>query len=848
MTLRQKLSLNDDPVFLIDGSSFLYRGFYAFPDLKRSDGFPTNAIFIVLRILFKLIREEKPKYAAFFMDGKGPNFRNEIFEDYKAQRLKMPEDLAAQIDPLLEGVRHMGFKTFVSNSVEADDLIASQASALKKDVPVVIVASDKDLRQLLDDRVVMWDPGGKGETVMTVDDFRKSTGFEPWQWPDYQALVGDSSDNIPGVPGVGPKTAASIMEKFPTLEAIRDHFDELAPKIQKKIQNHLEDIFIYRRLTRLKQDCGRQGITARDLALEPVNYEAFADFLKRYEFRSLLRELPQATRKKEIQHSLLSAAGPLPRKTGIPDFKDNEEAGLYPVENGFLLGMGRSEWKVALKPEELQKKIAGSRLYVISLKDLAAWQKTWLNPPHPRFFDISLAAYLLNTEARQYDYEHIFRAYSSETGVSKDNPGLACLQMGKLLQKKIESAGLKSLMRDIEMPLIPVLLKMEAAGIGIDLNAFSDFLEKVEQRLKELTTEIFSLAGKEFNIRSTQQTAVILFEDLGLKSKRKTPGGAFSTSNVVLEAMKGAHPIIRLILEFRTLEKLRSTYLAPLPDKIAPDGRLHTTFNQLATATGRLSSSSPNLQNIPIRGEFGPRMRACFTSAPGKLLVAADYSQIELRILAHMSQDPNLLDSFSRSEDIHTRTAGLLFEKDISEISTDERRKAKTINFGLLYGMGPQKLSRELSISQDEAKKFIKIYFSKLDRVRKFYEDIEKYASEKGCVTTIAGRRRLLPGINSRNANLVQQARRMAINTVIQGSAADVIKKAMLAVDRDEELRKLGADLILQVHDELLIEVDKTKAEEAGERLARVMSEVEKFDVPLLVDWGIGENWAQAHE
>ncbi|MFO7727231.1 MAG: DNA polymerase I, partial [Desulfonatronovibrio sp.] len=798
--------------------------------------------------LFKLIREEKPKYAAFFMDGKGPNFRNEIFEDYKAQRLKMPEDLAAQIDPLLEGVRHMGFKTFVSSSVEADDLIASQASTLKKDRPVVIVASDKDLRQLLDDRVVMWDPGGKGETVMTVDDFRQSTGFEPWQWPDYQALVGDSSDNIPGVPGVGPKTAASIMEKFPTLEAIRDHVDELAPKIQKKIQNHLEDIFIYRQLTRLRQDCGQQDITPGDLALESVDYAAFAEFLKKYEFRSLLRELPQSTRKKEIQHSLLSAAGPVLRKKVIPDFKDKEAAGLYPVENGFILGMGRSEWKVELKPEELQAKLAGSRLYVISFKDLAASQKTWLNPPHPRFFDISLAAYLLNTEARQYDYEHIFRIYSPETGVNKENPGLACLKMGKLLQKKIESAGLKSLMQDLEMPLIPVLLKMEAAGIGIDLNAFSEFLEKVEQRLKELTSEIFSLAGKEFNIRSTQQTAAVLFEDLGLKSKRKTPGGAYSTSNVVLETMKGIHPIVRLILEFRTLEKLRSTYLAPLPDKIGLDGRLHTTFNQLATATGRLSSSSPNLQNIPIRGEFGPRMRACFTSAPGKLLAAADYSQIELRILAHMSKDPNLLDSFSRAEDIHTRTAGLLFEKDISEITTDERRKAKTINFGLLYGMGPQKLSRELTISQDEAKKFIRIYFSKLDRVRKFYDDIEKYASEKGYVTTIAGRRRLLPGINSRNANLVQQARRMAINTVVQGSAADVIKKAMLAVDRDEKLQKLGAVLILQVHDELLIEVDKARAEEAGARLAHVMSTVEEFDVPLLVDWGMGQNWAQAHE
>ncbi|MCA1742836.1 MAG: DNA polymerase I, partial [Desulfovibrionales bacterium] len=454
----------------------------------------------------------------------------------------------------------------------------------------------------------------------------------------------------------------------------------------------------------------------------------------------------------------------------------------------------------------------------------------------------------LNTEAREYDFEHIYRVYSPEIDVPSDNKALAALKIGQLLEKRLETSGLDSLMYQLEMPLIPILIKMENAGIGIDLKAFSAFLNKVKDKLDELTKEIYSHAGKKFNIRSTQQTSIVLFEELGLKPRRKTPGGAHSTSNVVLEAMKGDHPIIELILQYRTFEKLRSTYLEPLPAKVDKNGRLHTTFNQLATATGRLSSSNPNLQNIPIRGEFGPRMRSCFIAGPGKMLVGADYSQIELRILAHMSQDPNLLDSFSKNEDIHSRTAGLLFEKDISQVSTDERRKAKTINFGLLYGMGPQKLGRELSISLEEAKKFIKIYFSKLDKVRQFYEDIEESASSKGYVTTIAGRRRLLPDINSRNANLVQQARRMAINTVVQGSAADVIKKAMLAVDKDEELIKMGAELILQVHDELLLEVDKDVVSEAGQRLAEIMSQVEDFDVALTVDWGTGINWGQAHD
>ncbi len=848
MALKSKISLRGDPVFLIDGSSFLYRAFYAFPDLKRADGFPTNAIYIVLRILFKLIREEKPKYAAFFIDGKGSTFRNQIYKDYKAQRPGMPEDLAVQIDPLLEGVRHMGFKTFVSNGVEADDLIAGQTQVLKEDHPVVIVASDKDLRQLLDDRVVMWDPGVKKEVLMTVDDFRQVTGLEPGQWPDYLALVGDSSDNIPGVPGIGPKTAAIIMKRFPNLESIRDRFDELAPKDQKKIKDHLENIFTYRELTRLKLDCG-QELAARDLIVEPINRKSLAEFLEKYEFRSLLRELPVTSVKKEIHHSLLARKDePLFRKKGLPDITLNERVGLFPLTDGFLLGVKDDEWKVEKKPEELLEILSGATVYVFSLKEMAGSNRSWLSSGIASFFDISLAAYLLDTEARQYDFEHIFNVFSSEVDVRAENKGLAALKIGILLEKRIKSAGLESLMRDLEMPLIPVLLKMEEVGIGIDLNAFSVFLEKVRERLEELTAEIFSLAGKEFNIRSTLQAAVVLFDELKLKPRRKTPGGSFSTSNVVLEAMKADHPIIRLILEFRTLEKLRSTYLEPLPGKVCPDQRLHTTFNQLATATGRLSSSNPNLQNIPIRGKFGPRMRACFVPGPGKSLVAADYSQIELRVLAHMSKDPNLLDAFSGGEDIHNRTAGLLFEKDISSVTADERRKAKTINFGLLYGMGPQKLSRELTISLDEAKEFIRIYFSKLDKVRKFYEDIEKFAFEKGYVTTIAGRRRLLPDINSRNSNIAKQAGRMAVNTVVQGSAADVIKKAMLAVDSDEELKSLGAVLILQVHDELLIEVDRSRAENAARRLADIMIRVEKFDVPLEVDWGFGDNWAEAHK
>ncbi len=843
--IREKILHSSEPVFLIDGSSFLYRAFYAFPDLKRSDGFPTNAIFIVIRMLLKIIREENPKYIGFFMDGKGPTFRHKLYKPYKAKRMKMPEGLNVQIDPLMEGVRLLGVPEFKSEGVEADDLIAGYAGCYKKDHPVIIVASDKDLKQLLDEHVYIWDPGSKNSEPVNAEGFRRETGIDPSQWPDYQALVGDTSDNIPGVPGVGPKTALTWLKRFPTLEDLKECMEELKPKEQDKLRAHLEDIFLYRRLTRLKHDCLRQASLEDLKSKEPDVFE-FTGFLRRYEFRSLLEEFssdPGISAKDKVfkDEKKIVALD----KEELPDGL-GEEAGVFPVESGFLVALKDSEWLVD-QGQEVREKLKECKKFVFYLKNLYQADPLWMDEPVSEFLDITLGAYLLNPEERDYSYDRIFKTYASEAGVHRNNKALAALKIGRLVENKLSAAGLKSLMNELEMPLVPVLCRMEKIGVNIDLDAFRDFLDQVERWLKDLTREIYALAGREFNVRSTQQTAQVLFQDLGLRSRRKTPTGAFSTSNAVLESMRSDHPIIGLILEYRTLEKLRSTYLDPLPKKVCSSGRLHTSFNQLATATGRLSSSKPNLQNIPIRGSFGIRMRACFTAAEGKLLVGADYSQIELRILAHMSRDPSLLQAFAANEDIHLRTAGLLFDKDIGQVSQEERRKAKTINFGLLYGMGPQKMSRELAMSIEEAKKFIKVYFSKLEKVRKLYQSIEEQAQQYGYVTTITGRRRLLPDINSRNEHLAQQARRAAVNTVIQGSAADVIKKAMLAVDSDERLKSMEANLVLQVHDELLLEVEDSSAHAAGERLAEIMTRVEKFEVPLLVQWGVGKNWAQAH-
>jgi DNA polymerase-1 len=474
--------------------------------------------------------------------------------------------------------------------------------------------------------------------------------------------------------------------------------------------------------------------------------------------------------------------------------------------------------------------------------------------PPERFFDLSLAAYLLNPEERNYSFRHLVARFSDAAALSHApdaHPGLCALTLFAFLDKEIAKADLIPVLNGIELPLIPVLARMEERGIGIDRRAFAVFLEDVRNELAAETGRIHALAGRSFNIRSSQQLSDVLFSVLSLPKSGKTQGGLASTSQESLEKLVGKHPIVEAVLEFRKLEKMRSTYLDPLPGLADKDDRIHTNFNQMATATGRLSSSGPNLQNIPIRGVLGKRMRDCFIAAPGNLLVCADYSQIELRVLAHLSNETTLLEAFRRGEDIHLRTAGLLFDLPDGQVTPDLRRNAKTINFGLIYGMGAQKLARELHTGMREADAFIKRYFARLGGLKKFYDSIVEDAAEKGFVTTLAGRRRIIHDIHSQNSQLKSQARRQAINTRIQGSAADIIKLAMLAVDEDPILKELEAHLLLQIHDELLLEVPQAHARQACERLSSLMSGVrpggETLAVELLVESGTGRSWGQAH-
>jgi len=961
MSLKTRLNLDDrDPLFLVDGTSFLYRGFYAFPDLKRSDGMPTGAIYIVLRILLRILKDERPRHLGFFMDGKGPTFRNALYEPYKAQRPRMPEDLAAQIEPLREAIRLLGLSLTVSDGVEADDCIASLAAAHHETRPVIIVASDKDLKQCLTDNVYMWDPAGKNEKVSGIKEFVAENGITPAQWPDLQALMGDASDNIPGLPGVGPKTAIKIIQEFPTLEDVRDNFDKLPESFRKKLEGRVDDIFLYRELTRLKVDCC-PDLDLGLLAVRPPDAARLAEFLTTYEFKSLLRDIPappqppspteaaaaawtgpppwengaihlgpdapapQATLlgtpsaapafapsaatpamtaaappikapRRPAQFSLFGAspdaappvaprpASDLPLRTvadpaALPPVA-GKRVGLVPPENPgepFRLALdpqtgGEASEIAYTGPEDaLAAHLAGAaKIAAPSLQELLRRSPAWGQPELSLWFDLGLAAYLLRPEDRNYTFERLRLSLFAPQGLDQsplpeadetaplddifaaapphpDARALAALALMRSLAKRLENAGLSDLLRDLELPLIPVLADMERRGVRIDFAAFQSFLSEVSAQIEHHGKRVQELAGGPINVRSSQQLAEVLFGKLGLKPAGKTPGGALSTGSDALERLAGQHPIIEEILSFRVAEKLRSTYLEPMPRLADASGRLHTRFNQLATATGRLSSSGPNLQNIPIRGPQGARMRACFIAAPGHLLVGADYSQVELRVLAHFSKDPALLDAFRRDEDIHSRTAALLYDKDAAEITPDERRGAKTINFGLIYGMGPQKLARELSISVNQAKEFIARYFEKLGALKAFYDELVEDALARGYVTTLAGRRRLLPELHSRNQQAQAQARRQAVNTVIQGSAADVIKLAMLRVHADARLAELDARLILQVHDELLLEAPEAAADEAAQLLRGLMQEVTTLLVPLKVDLGVGHTWADAH-
>lgn len=903
MAIRDRFE--SDPLYLMDGSAFIYRGFYARQDMRRSDGFPTGALHIVARLLLKILREEQPRWFAFVLDGENSStFRQEIFPMYKAQRNGMPEGLAAQLDPIRRLVKAFGLKLIVSEGCEADDCMASLAAKIagsqntklenqnnqevdhkeneadykenqadfkefaknQTNRPVVLITGDKDLKQCVRPNVLIWDPASREEKIITYDSFTQETGLLPKQWADYQALVGDTSDNIPGILGIGPKTALKLLQEFPHLETIRDQFSHLPLTLRKKFEGNLDAIFLYRQLAQMRTDqCA--DLQLDDLRIQPMDRREVAAVLREFELRSLEKELVGLIQSGKVratgdvnQPSLLEEITTQPRliceniktlvaieirkpskkvyideRTDHPhriDLRDKMVAVVDDsVQTIFAIApvdadtpFETHEYTYLGKPSDLPLALQTAAMVIApDVKTLLHQRAEWKKIDPHKWFDIGLATYLLDPEKKDYSWSGIAAQWSEQLDISRENPALLALEITRYLCKQLGDADLLDLMLNFELPLIPVLATMEEKGILVDKDSLAEFLREVQTDLDHLTEKIFQEAGGEFNIRSAQQIGEVLFQRLKLPAERKTPSGQASTSQDVLEKLSGTHPVVDALLEFRRLEKLRSTYLEPLPKFIDKHNRIHTTFNQTGTATGRLSSSNPNLQNIPARGDQGRRMRACFTAPPGSLLVSADYSQIELRILARLSEDATMMMALISGEDLHAKTAGLLFDIPIHGVTPDQRRIAKTINFGLIYGMGSSKLARELHISTAEAREFMQRYFERMPGIRRFCEKVENQAVEQGYVVTLAGRKRYFPDLHSENPQLLAAAKRQAFNTLIQGSAADVIKLAMISVYNDKELRNWQAKLILQIHDELVLEVPEATAKRAENKLTTLM-------------------------
>ncbi len=851
---------------LIDANNLLYRAFYALPRLTAPDGTPTNAAFGFARVLLKILREDRPDAVAVVFDAPGPTARHALYPEYKANRLKVPEDLAAQIPLVKELVDALGVPRIEESGVEADDVIGTLSrEAEASGMEVVIVSSDKDLYQLVSDRVRVRD--GIRERTVGSREVEETFGVPPSRIVDLLALAGDPSDNVPGVPGIGEKTAAGLIREFGSLEEVLMRAAEIPGSRGKRIREHAGAARLSGTLARIDREVALP-LHVADLAPKGIRAEPAALLFLRLGFRRILEELgiggdavppapvasPPAPPCRELDTAQeLSEAGG----------READSAGLFdPGEEGepaavFLPGRGA----FALPPPELAAAARefgrrGATLYLVDGKGFLRRRigREASREPLP-LFDLQVAGYLLAPDEGTQTLEklsarHLGGATLPTGGTPAERGGalaMRCHSLGEVLSRALRDAGLEPVFRELEMPLLPVLLRMEERGIRLDPAVFAGLSGELAAAAASIEERVRAQAGEKINLNSPKQLAALLFERLGLPPVKRTKTG-FSTDVDVLEQLRNLHEIPALVLEYRTLAKLRSTYVDVLPGMVDPrDGRIHTTFHQTQAATGRLSSSDPNLQNIPIRTGVGLRIREGFVAGPGRLFVGADYSQVELRLLAHLSGDPELSRSFHAGEDIHAATARAVFGVSPPEVTPEQRRRAKVINFGILYGMSPFGLSRELSIPPREAREYIDQYFSRYRGVREYIDRVLEGARRDGYVQTLSGRRRPIRDINSRNKVLREAAERMAVNSPIQGSAADLVKEAMIRVDRTLHEEGLEAGLVLQVHDELVVETPRQEAERAQEILRTTMEGVARLSVPLVVSVAVGENWGQIH-
>jgi len=860
-----------DWAILIDGSSFIYRAYFAIQGhLSTSRGFPTKAIFGVTQMLIKILREFEPQTIVWFADEKGPTFRHLAYAEYKAQRPGMPDDLKAQIPYIKKIVLALGIPFVSKEGFEADDLIS--AFVHKFPVKSIIVAPDKDLYALASERTILYDP--VREIFIDKEEFLKKFGFPPERFPEFRALVGDPSDNIKGVPGVGEKTAKELILRFKSLEELFENLPKVTPlKLREALAKNKERVFENLSLMRLRIDVELPSHDLNFYQRREPDLLTLKSLFKELEFKKFLKEFNFPS--EEIEYSLLKVDEES-LDTHLENLEKSELIGFSLKKEGtklFNLGLDK---EVFLAPsdkeclslpmnEQTLSRLTQKRLCFFDLKEsLHELKKTFKVEPFfealSNFDDIKLMAYLLDPGKKSYELSELASHYLDVNLKEMDEPckkAIVVRRLGRALKEEVSKEGLKEWYQSVEVPLSYVLFEMEDAGVKIDLSYVKELSQEFSERLKAIEEKLYELAGFRFNPRSPQEVAKVLFDRLKLPKVKSTPKGDQPSTDVeVLEELKGQHPIVEYLLQYRTLYKLKSTYLdAFLKQTSLKDHRLRTTYNQTGTATGRLSSQNPNLQNIPVKGEEGLKIRRAFIAEEGYYLCSLDYSQIELRILAHFSQDKNLISSFLRGEDIHTKTACEVFGVKPEDVSQEMRRVAKVINFGITYGMSPFGLAKELNIDKHSAELYIKRYFERYPQVKSYIDEVIKFAQETGYVKTISGRKRYIPEIFSPNKNLRDLGFRIAINTPIQGSAADLMKSAMVALAKEMKQRGLKSKILLQVHDELLLEVPEEELEVVRSLAIEVMEEPFsrlslpiRLSVPIKVNFAYGRSWADCKE
>ncbi len=860
----------NNTLYLIDGSSYIYRAFYALPNLTTSKGFPTNAIYGFLNMLTKIIKQAQPGYLAVAFDHKAPTFRHKKYEKYKITRKPMPEALKTQLPVIKEIISGYNIAMFEIPGYEADDVLAYLAiKGKERGLHPVVVSSDKDILQLVDKGIAVYNP--QKDIYFDSNKVKEVYGLDPKYFSDFLALTGDQIDNIPGVPGIGEKTAKELVTKFGKLEEILANVDKLPPKVRKAIEENKEQLLLSRELAELKLEINID-IDWQKLALVPPDYEKLIPIFEKLEFKNFVHQLLENVKDEisiksypvEKKADLLLLIEKINKKrlfafhivksSGILDC-DGIELYVYVDDCCFiispsLLDKEKENIKTLFASSELEK-ICHCGKEIIKL----LWE-TGINITGP-VFDLELVSYLLDPSWEEYPLYRIALHYHSIQLASQlfkcDHKDIkeksiiwvyALMNIYPNLRQRLEKDDMKPLYYQIEEPLMFVLAKMEQKGIKVDQNYLENLLKQYDKQLEKLIAEIYSIAGKEFNINSPKQLRTVLFDRLKLKPVKKGKTGP-STDEETLRVLSNSHPLPGLILKYRELSKIKTTYLQGLLNAVDPnDFRIHTSFNQTITQTGRLSCSNPNLQTIPIRSELGKNIRRAFIPSSKRMIfISADYSQIELRILAHLSKDSKLIEAFRKGKDIHRHTASLIFNVPEEVVSEEMRDIAKTVNFGIIYGISSFGLSKQLNLSVEDASRFIKFYFQFYPGVKTYIEKAIIEARERGFVKTLLNRIRYIPEINSLDPNLRNFGERLAINTPIQGTAADIIKKAMVELDREITTRNLNIHILLQIHDELLFEAEEENLDLIIKLIKDKMETVLTLDVPLVVNFKTGYNW-----